>query len=133
MPKKERNIRMAQATQAGIKITGIDIHAYLVKDAKRAIAFYRDVLGLVPDEESEEGAEFTLGDGATFGVWDPKGAVPWKKGNGVMFAVQDIDAALAFVRSKGAKFGDVMETGACWMTVGEDPDGNEVILHKRKT
>jgi predicted enzyme related to lactoylglutathione lyase len=123
---------VAQATQAGIKFTGVDIHAYLVKDAKRAIAFYRDVLGLVPDEESEDGAEFTLADGTTFGVWDPKGAVPWQKGNGVMFAVEDMDSALAFVRSKGAKFEDAMETGACWMSVGEDTEGNQVILHKRK-
>ena len=123
---------MAEQVKNGIKITGIDIHAYFVKDAKRAVAFYRDVLGLVPDEESEQGAEFTLADGSTFGVWDPQGAMPWEKGLGVMFAVEDIDAAVESARSKGAKFGDVIETSLCRMSVGEDSEGNQVILHKRK-
>jgi catechol 2,3-dioxygenase-like lactoylglutathione lyase family enzyme len=35
-------------SQASFKITGMDLSGYMVKDAARAIAFYRDVLGLEP-------------------------------------------------------------------------------------
>lgn len=30
------------------EITGMDLSGYMVKDAARAIAFYRDVLGIEP-------------------------------------------------------------------------------------
>lgn len=33
---------------AASAITGMDLSGYMVKDAPRAIAFYRDVLGLEP-------------------------------------------------------------------------------------
>jgi len=34
--------------QTAFTITGMDLSGYMVKDAPRAIAFYRDVLGLEP-------------------------------------------------------------------------------------
>jgi catechol 2,3-dioxygenase-like lactoylglutathione lyase family enzyme len=54
-------------------ITGLDYAGFLVADPQRAIAFYRDVLGLHPTDidEGGRGAEFTLADGSTFGVWRP--------------------------------------------------------------
>ena len=67
-------------------IKGIDIAAYLVRDPQAQIAFYRDVLGMQPTEIDDEGrgAEFTLGDGSTFGVWKPEGG---ETGGAIMFAV----------------------------------------------
>lgn len=62
--------------------TGIDAHQYLAKDLKRAIAFYRDVIGLQPSSGSQwdHGTEFQLGDGSTFGVFAmPDGS--WYPGN----------------------------------------------------
>lgn len=51
-------------------IKGIDITAYLVKDVDRALRFYRDTMGLkVTQEYGGQGAEFTLADGATFGIY----------------------------------------------------------------
>ncbi len=34
--------------QGTFRITGMDLSGYMVEDAPRAIAFYRDVLGLEP-------------------------------------------------------------------------------------
>jgi len=43
----------------------------MVKDAPRAITFYRDVFGLEPVllYPDDRGAEYELPDGSTFGLW----------------------------------------------------------------
>ncbi len=115
----------------GAQITGLDMAAYLVRDAERAIAFYRDVLGLTPTEVDKEGrgAEFTLADGSTFGVWKPEDG---ETGGTVMFAVGDAQAAVARFRARGVELSDPMETPVCFMSFGTDPDGNGFIIHQRK-
>jgi len=47
-------------------VTGLDLSGYMVKDAARAIGFYRDVLGLEPAFVYPEnrGAEYELSDGS---------------------------------------------------------------------
>lgn len=93
-------------------INGIDIAAYLVKDPQAAIAFYRDVLGMTPTEIDDEGrgAEFTLADGSTFGVWKPEGG---ETGGAIMFAVSDAKDAVEHYRARGLKLSDVMESPVC--------------------
>ena len=113
-------------------VKGIDMVEVLVSDPKRAIAFYRDVLGIVPTEIDPEtrGAEFTLPDGSTFGVWnygDGKNS-----GSNFMFAVDDARGAVDELRLRGAKISDVNETAVCYMAFGKDPDGNGFIIHQRK-
>jgi len=111
------------------RIVGIDIAAMLVADPQRSIAFYRDVLGMTPTAEQARGAEFTLPDGSTFGVWRDENAT---SGSVMMFAVDDIDAAIARFRKNGATLTDPMETLVCHMAFGKDPDGNGFVIHKRK-
>lgn len=113
-----------------MNVTGIDIHTYHVKDADRAIAFYRDMLGLrVSWEMAGMGAEFELPDGATFGVWKLD---RWVPGNGVMFAVPDINEAVRELRAKGVSIDDPMEHEPCFMAFAMDTEGNSFILHQRK-
>jgi lactoylglutathione lyase len=114
-------------------ITGLDLAAYLVKDPARSIAFYRDVLGLVPTAIDDEGrgAEFTLSDGSTFGVWRPDQA-EHAPGGCVMFAVGDAKAAVQRLRERGATVTDPEETPVCFMAFGQDPDGNGFCIHQRK-
>ena len=83
-------------------IKGIDIAAYLVRDPQAQIAFYRDVLGMKPTEIDDQGrgAEFTLADGSTFGVWKPEGG---ETGGAIMFAVDDAKAAVEHYRARGLK------------------------------
>jgi catechol 2,3-dioxygenase-like lactoylglutathione lyase family enzyme len=121
-------------TRTPTSINGIDITTYFTRDPKRSIAFYRDVLGMAPTWTDEEhGAEFTLEDGTTFGVWMPeesdRAVVP---GGGFMFAVDDPHAKVAELRAKGVQITDVDETPACHMAFTQDPEGNAVIIHKRK-
>jgi predicted enzyme related to lactoylglutathione lyase len=112
-------------------VKGIDIAAYLVKDPQAAIAFYRDVLGMKPTEIDGEGrgAEFTLADGSTFGVWKPEGG---ETGGAMMFAVDDAKAAVDEYRSRGLTVSDVTESPVCYMAFAADPEGNAIIIHQRK-
>jgi len=116
----------------GVAITGIDIAGYLVKDPTAAVNFYRDVLGIAPTEIDDQarGAEFTLSDGSTFGVWKPEGD---DTGGFVMFSVSDLPGAVASYRARGLQVSDITETPVCSMAFTQDPEGNGVILHQRKT
>jgi predicted enzyme related to lactoylglutathione lyase len=117
----------------GLRITGIDAHMYQIKDTPRAIAFYRDVLGLTPSWERPDGAEFDLGDGSTFGLWNGADRFPWQRGNGVAFAVEDFDAAVSTAKERGANVMMQVETPVCFMALVEDSEGNHFLLHKRKS
>ncbi len=124
----------AQASaRAAVKVTGIDVHTYLVKDPQRAIAFYRDTIGLPVTWQSEQGAEFQLSDGSTFGVWRMHDGT-WHLGSGVMFAVADLAAAEKHYRECGVKILDdaVRDIGNCYMLACQDSEGNFFLLHQRK-
>jgi catechol 2,3-dioxygenase-like lactoylglutathione lyase family enzyme len=117
-----------------VSIRGIDIHTYLVKDAPRAIAFWRDAMGLRLIKEWENlGAEFELPDGSTFGLWKlEENEGGWVQGNGVMFAVAEIGAAVDHYRSRGVEIVHVEETPVCFMAFAADTEGNTFVIHQRK-
>jgi predicted enzyme related to lactoylglutathione lyase len=114
-------------------IKGIDITVYSAQNGERAKTFYRDVLGLpVTVDYGPQGAEFTLGDGTTFGVWQMDGGT-FAPTSGVMFAVDDIRAAVEVLRTRGVPFaGEIDETPACFMAFAKDTEGNSFIVHQRK-
>src|SRR3977135_1496523 len=97
--------RACMTTATAIRINGIDVHTYLVKDPVRAIAFYRDVLGRPSTVEMPQGAEFELGDGSTFGVWQMQDG-SWHPSAGVMFAVDDLKRAEEYYRERGVNILD---------------------------
>ena len=119
------------STATGTIVKGIDLCGYLVNDPAAAIAFYRDRLGLEPTAVDPEGrgAEFTLADGSTFGVWREPGA---SLGGFVMFAVENAKTAVGDLRARGLEVSDVDETPACFMAFAKDPEGNGIIIHQRK-
>lgn len=122
---------MYAAYASTMNITGIDLTAYLVRDPEKAIAFYRDVMGMTPTaiDDQGRGAEFTLPDGSTFGVWKPDDGA---SGGAIMFAVEDARAAVEHYRKRGLQLSDVMESPVCFMAFGADPEGNSIIVHQRK-
>ena len=124
------NNSQATAAKTGI-VKGIDLSAYLVKDPQAQIAFYRDVLGMVPTDIDSEGrgAEFTFEDGSTFGVWKTEDG---SLGGAVMFAVDDIEEAIAGFRERGLQISPAEETPVCYMAFAKDPEGNGIIIHRRK-
>jgi predicted enzyme related to lactoylglutathione lyase len=120
-----------------MKITGMDMSGYMVKDAPRAIAFYRDVLGLEPVRTYPEnrGAEYDLPDGSTFGLWGGggKSPIPFQPSNGILFAVDDFDAAVSDLKARGVPLAMELDFPNCRMAMLSDPEGNTVTLHCRKS
>ena len=117
------------ASKSAIK--GLDISYYLVTDVPKAIAFYRDVMGLTPTDIDEQGrgAEFDLADGQTFCVWNTGEG---KTGCGVFFAVEDIHAAIDELRGRGLEVSPAEDGPTCFMAFATDPDGNGFAIHQRK-
>jgi catechol 2,3-dioxygenase-like lactoylglutathione lyase family enzyme len=102
------------------------------QDADRARTFYRDVLGMRPDEHGQD--EQWAGQ-TCFGIWQPEQQgmqfVP-QKGNPWPLGVDDVAAARAELEAKGVQFfGETLDTGVCHMAFFADPDGNELMLHHR--
>lgn len=123
-------------SEAAFAVTGMDVSGYMVKDAKRAMAFYRDVLGLEPSlvYPQDAGAEYEFGDGTTFSLWGGGGRVmPFQPSNGILFAVDDLPAAVSAIKARGVAIDGEWETPVCTMAMIHDTEGNIVVLHKRKT
>ena len=118
-------------TSETIRATGIDCVCYLAKDFKRAMNFYTEVLGLRATQESDNWAEFELPDGAAFAL----GHMPdrWYPAGGTMFAVPDIEAALARVRASGVTiYSEINDSPVCRMVWCADTEGNNFALHQRR-
>jgi predicted enzyme related to lactoylglutathione lyase len=120
-----------------MKITEIAFSAYPVTDIARARAFYEDVLGLKSTKNTETGGgghwiEYDIGTG-TLGIGQAEGWKPSADGCTVALEVENFDEAVAALKSAGTpvKMGP-FDTPVCHMIMVADPDGNTVIIHKRK-
>ena len=50
----------------------------------------------------------------------------------IEFHVDDFEAAKAELESRGIEFvGEVIDSGVCWQTFFNDPDGNMLAIHHR--
>jgi catechol 2,3-dioxygenase-like lactoylglutathione lyase family enzyme len=113
-----------------VQVEQVDFITVPTRDVSRAIAFYRDVLGL-------PASEFTPGEveaaNVTLSFWNPEADgedfVPNVGGFGLR--VGDVAAAVEEVRAAGAEVVGVEDTGVCHMGFVKDLDGNTVILHRR--
>ncbi len=115
-------------------IKGMDLSGFMVKDAPRAIAFYRNVLGLEPTMlySEDRGAEYELPDGTTFGLWGAGGPVPFQPSNGILFAVDDLDAVKAALTAREVPVVMEFDLPGCRMLGIADTEGNTIVLHERK-
>ena len=111
--------------------------AVAVRDMGRSRAFYEGVLGLkktMDHNMGEEGhwVEFDIAYG-TLSLGKYPGSKPTSDGCSVGLEVEDFDAAVKVVQDAGVKIvmGPI-ETPVCHMLMVSDPDGNTVIIHKRK-
>lgn len=109
--------------------------AIAVTDRERARKFYQETLELKPGYTAMEGAwvEYEIG-AVTIGVGQHPAWQPSRDGTTVAFEVDDIDAAIAKLQERGVAF-DILktETPVCWMAQFRDPDGNKLLVHKRKS
>ena len=98
------------------------------RDVDRAVAFYRDVLGLSVGAEGEVETP-----NVTLSFWNPErdGEAFRPNLGGFALRVADVeDACREFVASGGELVG-IEDTGVCHMGFCRDLDGNTIILHRR--
>ena len=113
-----------------MNVEQVDFVSVPTRDVSRALAFYRDVLGL-PESEYAVGEVETPN--VTLGFWSPEddGEEFVPNTAGVGLRVPDVQEAVEEVRAAGAEVIGIEDSGVCHMGFVKDPDGNVLILHRR--
>ena len=110
----------------------IDFVSVPARDAERLREFYAGTLGLRPDANAR--FEFWAGD-TCIAIWEPERiGMPFQPSKNGHFAlrVADVAAAREELEAKGVTFnGPTIDTGVCHIALFEDPDGNDLMLHRR--
>ncbi len=113
-------------------VRAIAFTMYPVTDMPRALAFYRDDLGLTPGEiTSDYWAEFEAG-GGTFGIGNFEQVGTAGTAQSLALEVTDIAALRTKLGAKGIPVSEPHDLAQCWISVVRDPDGNQIWLHQRK-
>jgi catechol 2,3-dioxygenase-like lactoylglutathione lyase family enzyme len=113
-----------------MRVEQVDFVTVPTRDVARAVAWYRDVLGLPVSEFSDGEVETP---NVTLGFWNPEtqGEAFVPNTAGFALRVADVEAAVEEVRAAGAEVLGIHDSGVCHMGFVKDLDGNVLILHKR--
>jgi catechol 2,3-dioxygenase-like lactoylglutathione lyase family enzyme len=114
-----------------VQIEQVDFVSIPTRSAARALAWYRDVLGL-PESATTEGELETPN--VTLAFWEPeREGLPFVPNEaGFALRVPDVAAARSELEAKGVEFvAETWDSGVCHMAAFRDPDGNALILHRR--
>ena len=113
-----------------MQVEQVDFVSVPTRDMERALAFYREVLGL-PESEYSEGEVETAN--VTLSFWNPEAdGEPFQASTaGVALRVADVEVAVEAFRAGGGEVMGVEDSGVCHMGFVKDPDGNVLILHRR--
>ena len=128
--------RMTSST--AVRVVAFAFTGYPVTDLARARAFYEGILGLKPATVWEGGGkgwiEYELGD-STLAIGNGAGDkwLPSSHGPGIALEVEDFSAAIEALRAAEVKFAmEPVEFPSCNMVIIQDPDGNRLVVHKKK-
>ncbi len=114
-----------------MRVEQVDFISVPTRDIGRALAWYRDVLGL-PESEVSEGEVETPN--VTLSFWEPEREdLPFVANTaGFALRVADVAQARAELEAQGVEFiAETWDSGVCRFAACRDPDGNTVILHRR--
>ena len=117
-----------------IDVQRTDFVAVPTQDRERAAAFYGETLGL-PLTGDAGFPEFKLGDNGFLYLLSLEAIGGQFRGPhdaGFALRVPDVADARRELEEQGVEFnGDVLDTGVCHMAFFADPDGNQIVLHRR--
>ncbi len=119
-----------------VKPRGIDFFVYNVSDITKSADFYENTLGMtLKSWEGPGWVEFAVGSTPTVLALrlDPEGAGAAVQGGAIAIAVDDVGQAVDELRHLGV---DIIlgpgEQASCYAAGIADPDGNLILLHRRK-
>ena len=113
-----------------MRFESVDHVWFWVADMDRAVAFYRDGLGLeVARRHGDEWAELDAGS-IRIGLHGARDDHPTPRGGTAVFRVDDLDLAKASLEERGVSFGDHLGEvpGLARYASFADPDGNSMQL-----
>ena len=114
-----------------VQVECIDFISIPTRDTARAIAWYRDILGLRESDVTEGEMESP---NVTLSFWEPeREQLPFvANAAGFGLRVSDVAVARAELEAKGVEFfAETWDSGVCHFALFHDPDGNALILHRR--
>ena len=105
-----------------------------VTDVERAERFYGDTLGL-PKISTRGFPEYQLGENVSvclLRMEDVGGQWSGPHTAHIALRVPDVAEARKDLEGRGVTFGgDIFDSGVCHMAFFRDPDGNQLVLHRR--
>lgn len=109
-----------------------------VTDMERAKRFYGETLGLPEVEHPEQGfPEYQLGENVSLYLLQMENIGQKFEGphtGSIALRVPDVAEAQKELEAKGVVFDfedSPFDTGVCRMAIFKDPDGNQLMLHRR--
>jgi catechol 2,3-dioxygenase-like lactoylglutathione lyase family enzyme len=109
-----------------------------VTDMERSKKFYGETLGLPRIEHEEQSfPEYQLGENVSLYLLQMEnvgGTFTAPHTASIALRVPDVAAAQKELEGKGVSFdfgADPFDTGVCHMALFKDPDGNQLMLHRR--
>ena len=107
-----------------------------VTDVQRSRQFYGETLGLpCVNDGSGQWPEFQLGENISVYLMDPTNIGREFTGPHtahIALRVADVAETRTELESRGVAFeGEILDTGVCHMAFFRDPDGNQLMLHRR--
>jgi catechol 2,3-dioxygenase-like lactoylglutathione lyase family enzyme len=111
----------------------VDFWAVPVTDMERSTRFYGETLGL-PQTGDAGFPEFKLGDNGFLYLLSLEaigGAFRGPHDAGFALRVPDVAEAKRELEEKGVEFAGELDSGVCNMAFFADPDGNQIVLHRR--
>jgi catechol 2,3-dioxygenase-like lactoylglutathione lyase family enzyme len=117
-----------------MRVERTDFVSVPVTDVERAAEFYRETLGL--QQVSAGGwPEFQLGENVSLYLMDPTNIGSTFQGPHtahIALRVPDVADTRQELEGRGVAFdGETLDTGVCHMAFFKDPDGNQLMLHRR--
>jgi catechol 2,3-dioxygenase-like lactoylglutathione lyase family enzyme len=117
-----------------MRVERTDFVAVPVTDVERSKRFYRETLGLT--QVGDGGwPEFQLGENVSLYLIDPTNIGQTFQGPHtahIALRVPDVAEAREELESHDVAFdGEILDTGVCHMAFFKDPDGNQLMLHRR--
>jgi len=111
-------------------VKGLDHIYYWTRDMEKAVAFYRDGVGLsLSRRDGDNWAEFEAGF-VRFALHGVVEGHPVQPGGGTaVFEVEDVDRARRMLEERGVEFGHSADVaGYARYATFQDPDGNTVQI-----
>ena len=108
----------------------LDSGVFFTKDIKRAVSFYRDMMGFKVDYINSNFASFIFSNGAKLGIKIPSKDREVPGHQTIFIQVGDINKFLQETKSKNLKFYENLSELKGWGKFYSilDPDGNKVLF-----